>query len=249
MIPRPGPTPIDIDPIDSEPIDPDPIDTDRRRLIAVPLAAGVLAAAGGAFAQVSEQQALIDRAQITYRSMSVDRDMTHLGLYARSAEAILIVPELIRGGFFIGGAGGTGVLLARRSDLSWGYPAFYNLAGGSLGIQIGGQVSEVVLAIMTRSGLEAVQSRRVTLGADASVAAVTMGVGRSAATGLDLDSDMYAFSRNQGLFLGGALEGTVMTPREEWNRTYYRQGATANAILAGQFSNPGADALRQALPQ
>jgi len=226
-----------------------PIDPVRRRLLALPAAAGLLGAARPVLGQVTEQQALIDRAQIAFRSMSADRDLTHLGLYARSAEAILIVPELIRGGFFIGGAGGSGVLLARQPDLAWGYPAFYNLAGGSLGIQIGGQVSEVVLAIMTRSGLEAVQSRRVTLGADASVAAVSIGVGRSAATGLDLDADMYAFSRNQGLFLGGALEGTVMTPREDWNRAYYGEGATAAAILAGQFRNPAADTLRQALPR
>jgi len=211
--------------------------------------AAMVGLAGPARAQVSEEQALVDRAQLTFQSMARDPNLQAMNTYVRAARAVLIVPEMIRGGFFVGGAGGIGVILERQPDGGWSPPAFYTLAGGSLGLQIGGQVSEVVLAIMTEEGLRALQERRVTLGADVSVAAANLGIGRGASTGLEMNADMYAFSRNQGLYLGGALEGTVMTPASEWNSDYYGPGANAIVILDGQVSNPGADGLRLALPR
>lgn len=195
----------------------------------------------------NDQENLVDRARMTIESMLRDPDFVVLQDLMARTHAVLIVPELLKAGFFIGGQGGTGVLLARRADGGWTYPAFYALAGGSFGLQIGGQVSELVLTVMRERGLTALVERRVTLGADASVAAGPVGIGVDARTGMDMSSDMYAFSRNQGLFLGGALQGSVVSPRDDWNTRYYGSGATPEAILAGQHANHHADGLRRAL--
>ncbi|MEQ9814366.1 MAG: lipid-binding SYLF domain-containing protein [Azospirillaceae bacterium] len=193
------------------------------------------------------QQALVSQAASTVRDMQRDPDFTVMPLYFERAQAIVVFPELIRGGFIFGGEGGQGVLVVRRDDGSWGYPVFIDTAGGSFGLQIGGQVSETVIAVMTEEGLDALLNRQVTFGADANVAVVNAGVGIEARTGLALNADMYAFSRNRGLFAGGTLEGAGVSLNEPAARAYYGQGASSQAVIDGQYSNPGADSLRQAL--
>ncbi len=221
----------------------------RLRLRLAALAVLIVTAAGfatPAHALTSEEE-LVERARLTMLSMLSDRDFTAMHQFVAGARAVLIIPELYRGGFIFGGEGGSGVLLVRRPDGSWSYPSFYLMAAGSFGLQIGGQISEVVLCVMSERGLRALLNRYVTLGADASVAMVAVGAGIDARTGLDLDADMYAFSRNQGLFAGGVLEGSVVTEQDSRNQAYYGPNATADAIMSGQFVNSQADGLRAAL--
>ena len=134
-----------------------------------------------------------------------------------------------------GGRGGNAVMLVRNDDGKWSAPAFYTLGGISWGLQFGGQTSELVITIMTEKGLNAVLNRAVTLGADAGLAIGELGRGANAATGMDLNADMYAFARSEGLFVGVSLEGSVLAPRETWNQQMYGQDATPQSISRHYF--------------
>jgi lipid-binding SYLF domain-containing protein len=134
---------------------------------------------------------------------------------ATRAKAIIIVPNLIRAAFFFGGRGGNGIMLVRGADGKWSDPAFYTLGGISWGLQFGGQSSELVIAVMTDRGLSSIMNREATLGADAGLAVGELGKGVNAATGLGYKSDMYAFARSEGLFVGVSrnMEPTALRAR------------------------------------
>ncbi|MEE8271520.1 MAG: lipid-binding SYLF domain-containing protein [Alphaproteobacteria bacterium] len=198
---------------------------------------------------ITDQEVLVEKARLTVQTLLADPDYAPLRTSLENAQAVLIVPELLKGGFIIGGQGGNGVLVARDEDGRWGDPAFYLIAGASIGLQIGGQVSELVMAIMTEDGLNAILDHNAKIGADVSAALFTVGAGVGASTGLDTNADMYAFSRNQGLFAGGALGGSVISEKADWNRAYYGAGATGRGVLDGRFSNPHGQALSEALPE
>ncbi len=191
----------------------------------------------------SEPEQLADRARISFQGMMGDSQYPGLVDLATRAKAIIIVPNLIRAAFFFGGRGGNGVMLVRGPDGKWSPPAFYTLGGISWGLQIGGQSSELVIAIMTEKGLDAVMNRAVTLGGDAGVAVGELGKGVNASTGIGLKSDMYAFARSEGLFVGVSLEGSVLAPRETWNQQLYGQDATPKSILVERTASPSSNAI------
>lgn len=196
---------------------------------------------------LTEQELTVSKAQVTVQELYLNPNFPQIRRYVDAAVAVVIVPELIRGGFFVGGEGGNAVVLRRQPDGGWSAPAFFDLAAGSVGLQFGGQVSQMILTVMTEQGLNALLNRRVTLGGDLSVAVVTEGIGADVRSGLDLNADMYAFQENQGLFIGGALEGSILYEDVDDNAAFYGAGATAQAIFAGQYVNPQADGLRQSL--
>jgi lipid-binding SYLF domain-containing protein len=180
--------------------------------------------------------------------MPGDAEMPALTQALRRAQAVFIAPSIVKGGFFFGGEGGAGVLVSRLPDGGWSAPAFFDVAAGSLGLQFGGQVSRTVIAIMTDRGLEAILSSRFTLGAEMEIAMVDLGAGVGARTGMDWNADMYTFTQNDGLFIGGALEGSVLLEDGDAALSYYGTAATARQILAGQIWSPHAERLRAALP-
>jgi SH3 domain-containing YSC84-like protein 1 len=199
---------------------------------------------------LSEQEELVERSRLTFLKLIDHPDFPELKQYVHHAKAVLIVPSLIKGGFFIGGEGGSGVLVARSAEGGWSYPAFYTLGAGSLGIQFGGQVGEVVFTIMTENGLKAVLSNQMKLGVDASVAVGPLGKGVEASTTTNFNSDIYQFAKTEGLFGGGAFEGALIYKRDEWNRGFYGRGVTPQQIvLRNEVANATADPLRQALGQ
>ncbi|MGK9169439.1 lipid-binding SYLF domain-containing protein [Inquilinus limosus] len=210
---------------------------------------GVLAGCGSNTATPSEAQLLVDESRIALQTLLASRELTQLPRYIRGAKAVLIAPELLRGGFIVGGRGGNAVMLVRLPDGNWSYPAFYGIGGGTLGLQIGGQVSQLVLTIMTDKGLRAVEQSSFTVGADLSGSLFTLGAGVGASTGLNTNADMYAFSQNKGLFAGGTLDGTVISEDQGMNDAYYGFGTPARIIFQGQKSNPGAEPLRSLLPR
>ena len=223
----------------------------RRSLVSAAALGGLGLVTGctSAPSYTNQQADLVAASESALRAMLADPETPLLLAYLERSKAVAIFPNMLRGGFVVGGEIGDGVLLARMADGSWGYPVFLGSGTGSVGLQIGAQVSDVVLAVVTEDGLNALIDRRVTLGIDASLAALNAGAGVDARTGLDFNSDMYAFSRNRGLFAGGSIEGAVVRPSEPDNRAYYgTQTATTQNIIASQYRNPQADPLRMTLP-
>lgn len=227
-----------------------------RRLAAAIIAALALGAAlvgtsPPAVATPSEDSAqiLIDRAKVAVESMVSAPGQASLRALIPQARAVLVVPSLMRGAFFFGASGGSGVLLARNpSTGEWGYPAFYTLGGISFGLQFGAQDSEAILVIMTQGALDAVLDHQVKLGGDLSVALGPVGEGVGASATTNAEVDIYAYSRARGLFLGGAFEGSVIAKRDDWNAQFYGPDATSqDIVMGGKFANKGADGLRTAL--
>ena len=199
-------------------------------------------------ASASEQQ-LIDQARIAVEQLRADPNLASFPGLLKRAKAVVVVPELVKAGFIIGGEAGEGVLLVRHPETGeWGYPAFYTMAAASFGLQIGAQVSKVMFLVMTDGGLKALMSDKLTLGVDASVAAGPVGAGIEAGTTLNAEADIYSFSHTKGLFGGVSFEGAVLVPDDDANEAYYGQSITARAIvILRQVGNEAADGLRAAL--
>ena len=222
----------------------------RGLAVLVALLLLVLPGCGSAPANAaSEQQDLVDHATSTVQILKREENFREpIASLLSRAKGVLIFPALFKAGFILGAQGGSGVLLARGTDGSWGPPAFYTLGSGSVGLQVGAQASEVMFIIMTDGGLNKLLNNSMKFGADASVAVGPIGGGIEAATTANLRADIYAYSRAQGLFVGGAFEGSVISVREEWDRAYYGVDATARGIVVERrVQNPGATELDAAL--
>jgi lipid-binding SYLF domain-containing protein len=148
------------------------------------------------------------------------------------AHAIAVVPTVIKVGLGIGGRRGKGVLVVRRDNGGWSNPVFVNLTGGSFGFQVGVQSTDVVLVFTSRQSIEGIVGGKVTLGADASVAAGPVGRQSSAATDIGLTAQVYSYSRASGLFAGVALDGSALTIDNSSNGSFYgRPGILASEII------------------
>ena len=148
------------------------------------------------------------------------------------AHAVAVIPAVIKVGLGIGARRGKGVLVIRKDDGQWSNPVFVNLTGGSFGFQVGVQSTDVVLVFTSRQSIEGIVGGKVTLGADASVAAGPVGRQSSAATDVGLTAQVYSYSRAMGLFAGVALDGSAMTIDHTSNESFYgRPGVLASDII------------------
>jgi lipid-binding SYLF domain-containing protein len=192
------------------------------------------------------QQLLVDKARITVDSFVADPNMIWLRTHLKDVKGVLIVPEFVKGAFVVGGAGGTGVLLARDEETGkWSEPAFYSMGSASLGLQIGGQTSEVILMLMKRRALESLYASSVKLGGDFSVATGPVGLG-TAAKGVT--ADIISFARTKGAFVGASLEGAVVKVSDKSNSAYYgKEVRPVDILLTREVSNPKSAELRAAL--
>jgi lipid-binding SYLF domain-containing protein len=218
------------------------------------LAAALLALAlplvAPAAAQTREQ-ALVDQAALAVQELlttgdpAARRDAEGL---LRRARAVLVCPRVFRAGFVLGGEGGSCVLLGRDAAGAWSSPAFYGLASGSLGLQIGVQDMQVMMLVMTGRGLAALMDSQVKIGADVAIAVATLGAGLEGATTAAGGADIVALARSRGLFAGIALEGSLLSVRSASNRAYYgREVGPRQIVLGMEVHNPGADPLRAVL--
>lgn len=219
-----------------------------RTLAALALCAVFAAPSSQAAAQTTSEQELVEKARLTVDAIRRDRDFPALETYLDRAKGVLIVPSAIKAGFIFGGEGGNGVLLSKNAAGEWSYPAFYTLASGSVGLQVGVQEAEVIFVIMTQKGLDQVIKNQFKMGADASMALGPIGAGVGASTTPAFGADIYSFVKARGAFAGGAFEGSLVQKREELNARYYGRPASARDIVFDfKVSNTGADGLRQAL--
>ncbi len=198
---------------------------------------------------VAEPQELVEKARLTLKSFLADKNMSWLRDNLKDARGVLVVPQMIKGAFFIGGSGGSGVLLVRDEKTNrWSYPAFYTLGGLSFGFQFGGEASEVVLLLMSQKGVDSMLTSTMKLGADASVAVGPMGGRVEGATAPNLSADLVSFARSTGVFGGVSLEGAVIAARESWNSAYYGKPTRPVDIIAKRsVKNPHAEPLLSVL--
>jgi lipid-binding SYLF domain-containing protein len=192
----------------------------------------------------AEQQATVNKAVESVKRFAADPDMQWFRNNVGKAKGVLIVPVSVKAGFIIGGSGGVGVFLARGEANDWSYPAFYQLASVTFGLQAGGDVSEIMMLVMSEKGRNALLTTEFKLGGEVSVAAGPVGAGAEAQT-----ADVLAFSRTKGGVFGGLnVEGSVVNPKDDWNGLYYGEPVTPSQILVSRaVTNPNADPLRAAV--
>jgi lipid-binding SYLF domain-containing protein len=180
-----------------------------------------------------------EAAKVLTEIMGVPENSIPEELMAR-AHGIAVIPHVVKGAFGLGGQWGKGLMSQRREDGAWSTPAFMEIGGGSFGLQIGVQASDVVLVFTDETGLKGLLKSKVKLGADASVAAGP--VGRKAEVGTDafLRSGVFAYSRSKGLFAGIALDGSVVSIDDSANRRVYGKDVTGEQILLDSKVSPNA---------
>jgi lipid-binding SYLF domain-containing protein len=152
------------------------------------------------------------------------------------ADCVIVFPSVLKAAFVVGGSYGRGAMVCRTGGEfkgPWGAPAMYALEGGSIGFQIGGQATDLILLIMNERGASSILTSKVKLGADASVAAGPLGRDASADTDAYLRSEVLSYSRSRGLFAGVSLEGSTLRPDDDATAEVYGRKLTAREIVLG----------------
>ena len=201
-------------------------------------------------ADKEEAQALVDRARIIFSEFMRDSNYTWLHENLDQAKGVLIFPQVLKGGFIWGGSGGTGVLLVRDEKTgNWTDPAFYTIGSVTFGLQIGGEVGEVVILAMTERAIDSLLASSIKLGGDASVALGPVGVGAKANVDIpNVTADFLTFAKSKGLYAGLNLEGAVVAVRDSLNEAYYdRYVRPVDIVEKNMVANSGAAGLREAL--
>jgi SH3 domain-containing YSC84-like protein 1 len=153
------------------------------------------------------------------------------------AECVIVVPALKKAAFVFGGEYGSG-LMSCRPNGQWGSPVFMQIGKGSWGLQIGAQSIDLILLVMNTRGMEKLLGNKVSLGAEASVAAGPVGRDARAATDAQMQAEILSYSRTQGLFAGINLSGGVVKPDTDDNADLYGKGISAREVVLGNKTQP-----------
>lgn len=193
----------------------------------------------------AKQQLLVDQARIIFKSFMIDKNMAWFRKHMHKAKGFLIIPELLQGAFFVGGSGGRAVLVVKdQATGDWSQPAFYTVGSVSLGIQFGGEKSEIIMMVFTQKGLDRLYSSSFKFGGDASIAVGPVGGGAKA----DVMTDFVSFVRSKGAFAGISMEGAIVKTNHDWNAAYYGKKVSPVGIIKHKLvSNPGSADLRNTI--
>jgi lipid-binding SYLF domain-containing protein len=204
-----------------------------------PLVSTPAAQSGGA----QTRQERSDEAETVTESIAVLRDLTatpdngiptHL---LQRAEAIIVIPELVKGGFIVGAKHGKGIVSVRdQAAGGWSAPAIVKMTGGSIGWQIGVEKVDLVMLVMNKDGVKELLEDKFTLGGSASVAAGPVGRSADAATNAQMGSKILAYSRSQGLFAGATLEGAKLHADDDDNEKLYGESVRLRDVLNRKVS-------------
>ena len=159
--------------------------------------------------------------------------------------AIVVVPDTIKVGLVLGGRRGHGLMSVKKPDGTWSNPSFVKLTGGSIGFQAGVQSSDVVLVFRSDRGLDSIVNGKITLGADAGVAAGPVGRNAATATDGELKAEIWSWSRARGLFAGVALDGAVLSIDDDANEAVYGRDTTPRMIFEGRADAPAVERDRR----
>lgn len=201
---------------------------------------------GAVPAPAADQMAVLNQAAITVDRMRSDPTFGPSRDLVDRARAILIVPQLIKGGFIFGAEGGDGVLMARLGR-RWSSPAFYTIGSASFGLQIGLEEARFVMFIMTDRALRAVEQSKFTFGGEAGLTVITLGANTQAATSTNLTGDIIVWASSKGAYGGLTLQGSVLAPKNEANAQFYGRPLSVPEILSNDGRNPAALPLKRDL--
>ena len=209
-----------------------------RRLMTALLLGALATAPISAALSTSETKRLEDAATVLRELHAAPDQDVPLDLWQK-ASCVMVVPSLKKAAFIIGGEYGKGLMSCRNNGV-WSPPVFMRIGKGSWGLQFGAQTVDLVLLVMNDKGVEKLLRNRVSLGAEASVAAGPVGRDARAATDLQLSAEILSYSRTQGIFAGINLSGGVIRDDEDDNADLYGKGITAKQILLeGRVQLPG----------
>ena len=199
--------------------------------------------------EITNQTIMIDRAVTTLDNFLVDKKMAWFRKHIDDSYGIIIIPQLIKGGFIFGGSGGRAVLIARdKLTEEWSEPVFLTTIGVSWGLQIGSKSSQVIILIRTERGLEEFYTSSINLGAEGSIAAGPYGATGAAATAPTIKADYLSFAKSSGAFAGLSLEGSNIRTNNKWNEEYYgREVRPTDIMLTREVSNPKSAKLIKAV--
>lgn len=170
------------------------------------------------------------------------------------AKAVAVIPHVVKGALGIGGRYGKGLVSQRMADGKWSTPAFIEIGGGSFGLQIGVEATDLVLVFTNDDGLKSLLKGKVTLGADAGVAAGPVGRKGQIATDALLKASIWSYSRSKGLFAGVSLEGAALTMDDSANEKVFGKPVTGedilvkNSVASNATVKPFTDALQKISP-
>ncbi len=181
----------------------------------------------------SEENRVSDATDVLDQFLRIPEQSIPPALLSR-AYAVAVIPGVVKVGFGVGFRRGKGVLVVRQEDGSWSNPAFISLTGGSFGFQIGAQSTDIIFVFKTRKSVDGISNGKLTLGADASIAAGPVGRQTGVATDLAFKSEVYSYARSRGLFAGVALEGAGVAMDRKANAAFYGSARiTPEQIFAG----------------
>ncbi|HET8697171.1 MAG TPA: lipid-binding SYLF domain-containing protein [Gammaproteobacteria bacterium] len=187
-------------------------------LAALVLLAASWLAADNAAAQTSDDVKLAQAAKVLHDFTTDEKEGIPIELLQR-AHGVVVIPNLIRGGFFVGGRRGRGVLIVRTPSGGWSNPAFVTLTGGSIGWQFGAESADVVLVLANERSVRNIKEGKFTFGGDA--AAVAGPAGRRTTAAVTAKSEVYIYAHGRGLFAGAAVEGARLDVDQDGSAAFY----------------------------
>jgi len=188
-----------------------------------------------------EQRRLEDCGVVMQEVLNVPENIPHELL--EKAECVIVIPSVKKLAFGVGADYGRGAMVCRTGEHfrgPWGAPAMYALEGGSIGFQIGGEATDLILLVMNDRGMNSILSSKVKLGADASVAGGPKGRDASADTDAWMRAEILSYSRSRGVFAGVSLEGSTIRPDDDASADVYGHPVKASEIVRGEHTGvPG----------
>jgi SH3 domain-containing YSC84-like protein 1 len=196
------------------------------------IAGCLLLAADPVYAAPKEQKRLANCGVVLQEVLNIPDNLPQQVL--AKAKCVIVFPSVLRLAFGMGKEYGRGAMVCRTGgefDGPWGAPAMYALEGDSIGMQIGGEATDLILLVMNQKGAASILSSKIKLGGDASASAGPKGRDASASTDLWMQAEILSYSRSRGLFAGISLEGSTLRPDNKANSRMYGRKVTARAIL------------------
>jgi len=184
-----------------------------------------------------DAEIIVNKARLVIEEVKTAPDSGAAYDLIRQSAGVAIIPDMFKGGFIVGGSYGKGVVVARK-DGKWSGPSFVYIGAGSIGFQIGAQITDLILVVIGQNTMDSFLRASFKLGADAAIAVGPVGAQATAATDILLKGGIYSYSRAKGLFAGVSLEGAGMGTEYDLNRAYYQTTSNPKDILYGQVETP-----------